>query len=160
MPFSSSFSFLFFCSVFVFPLPFVVLRVPLPFSSFLFRSFCLFVISFSVFFLVSPSSLFFSLLWFPWWWILLFCYFVLALHPPRAPCEPEECVFPFRALLSCVLDVDLFRFTSLSSLFSVSVLVCIYLALLFVFPPEVILIFRSRVIGACPVTTDCIVAMS
>ena len=26
------------------------------------------------------------------------------------------------------------------------------------FPPEVI--FRSRVVGACPVTTDCIVAMS
>ena len=33
-----------------------------------------------------------------------------------------------------------------------------YLLFLFCFPPEVI--FRSRVIGACPVTTDCIVAMS
>ena len=38
-------------------------------------------------------------------------------------------------------------------------LLCIILILFFIcFPPEVI--FRSRVTGACPVTTDCIVAMS
>ena len=49
-------------------------------------------------FLGSPSSIFFSLHCFPWWRILLFCYFVSALHPPRAPCEPEVCVFPLRAV--------------------------------------------------------------
>ena len=65
-------------------------RFPSPFFSsvsvfhslFLFRSFCPFVLSFSDLFLVSPSSLFFSLPCFPWWRILLFWYFVLALHPP------------------------------------------------------------------------------
>ena len=44
---------------------------------------------------------FFALLFaslFPWWRILLFCYFGSALHPPRAPCEPEVRVFP------CVLS--------------------------------------------------------
>ena len=41
---------------------------------------------------------------------------------------------------------DLFQLSCVSS----SVFIC--------FPPEVI--FHSRVIGACPVTTDCIVAMS
>ena len=40
----------------------------------------------------------------------------------------------------------------------VSVIVCIIFGFLFVFPPEVI--FRTGVIGACPVTTDCIVTMS
>ena len=35
-----------------------------------------------------------------------------------------------------------------------------YLLFLFVFLPEAIFLFRSRVIGACPVTTGCIVAMS
>ena len=39
-----------------------------------------------------------SLPCFPWWRILLFCYPVSALHPPRAPCEPEVCVFPLRAV--------------------------------------------------------------
>ena len=34
----------------------------------------------------------------------------------------------------------------------------LYYLLFFVFPPD--LIFRSRVIGTCPVTTNCIVAMS
>ena len=41
---------------------------------------------------------------------------------------------------------DLFQLLHVSS--------CVFIC----FPPEVI--FRSRVIGACPVTTDCIVAMS
>ena len=48
--------------------------------------------------LVSPSSLLLSLPCFPWWRIVLFCYFVSALHPPRAPCEPEVCMFPLRAV--------------------------------------------------------------
>ena len=34
---------------------------------------------------------------------MLFCYFVLALHPPRAPCEPEVCVFPLRAVFFLAL---------------------------------------------------------
>ena len=33
---------------------------------------------------LSPSSLLLSLPCFPWWRILLFCYFVSALHPPPA----------------------------------------------------------------------------
>ena len=37
-------------------------------------------------------------------------------------------------------------------------LLCVLCSVLICFPPEVI--FRSRVIGACPVTTDCIVAMT
>ena len=35
---------------------------------------------------------------------MLFCYFVSALPPPRAPCQPEVCLFPLRA---CVAGVDL-----------------------------------------------------
>ena len=56
-------------------------------------------LSFSVCFLVSSSSLFFSPPCFPWWRVPFFCYFALALHLPRAPpCEPEQCVFPLRAV--------------------------------------------------------------
>ena len=96
-----SFSFSFFSFFFFFflrfPLHFVVLRVPLPF--FLFS----FVLSFRLvvfrLFLVSPSSLFFLLPCFPWWRILLFCYFVSALHPPRDPCETEVYAYsPLRAV--------------------------------------------------------------
>ena len=65
---------------------------------------------------VSPTSLFFSL---PpcvlWLLILSFCYFVSALTPPRAPCEPQVCVLPLRSAFSCVVDVDLF--SSVPSLF-------------------------------------------
>ena len=39
-----------------------------------------------------------SLLSFWWRILLLFCYFVLALHPLHASCEPEVCVFPVRAV--------------------------------------------------------------
>ena len=45
-----------------------------------------------------------------------FCYYVISSRrytPPRAPGEPEVCVFPVGAdfcLLSCVLDADLFYF--------------------------------------------------
>ena len=48
-------------------------------------------------FLVWPYSLFFSLPCFPWWRILLYCYFVSVPHPTRAPCEPKVCV-PLRAV--------------------------------------------------------------
>ena len=147
--------------------------------------------------------------------VYLFCYFVSVLSHPRAAWEPELRVFPILAccLLSCVLDVHYYYFSSLPSLFRsiwksfvssclflvgimlsprfrfllrlvehmiciliriyvrwshvfiflvwgirfVSVIVCIN-SRFSCFPPEVI--FRSRVIGACPVTTDCIVAMS
>ena len=48
---------------------------------------------------VPGITLFFSLLpCFPWWRIQLFCDFVSVLHPPRAACEPEVCVFPLRAV--------------------------------------------------------------
>ena len=61
-------------------------------------------------FLVSPSSLIISLPCFPWWRILLLCYFVSALHPPPRSLRAEVCVFPLRAVSSCVVDVDLFLF--------------------------------------------------
>ena len=79
---------LFFSFFFVFCLPFIVLRVPLPFS------YCLSVVSFFLVFLLSPSLLYFSLPSFPWWRILIFCYIVSVLHPPRVGCAPEACVFP------------------------------------------------------------------
>ena len=105
--FFSFFSFFFFFFL-RFPLHFVVLRVPLPF--FLFS----FVLSFRLvvfrLFLVSPSSLFFLLPCFPWWRILLFCYFVSAIHPPRTPCEPEVCVFP-------LCDVFVYAFLMLVFIF-------------------------------------------
>ena len=53
-------------------------------------------------------------------------------------------------------------FLFLSEVYDLFQLMCVLSSVfnfeVFVFPPEVI--FRSRVIGACPVTTDCIVAMS
>ena len=49
-------------------------------------------------------------------------------------------------------------FLFLSEVYDVFQLLCYYLLCFICFPPEVI--FRSRVIGACPVTTDCIVTMS
>ena len=53
------------------------------------------------------------------------------LHPPRASCEPEECAFTLAySLLPCVLAIDLFYFSSLPSLFSISILdiVCFILS--------------------------------
>ena len=51
--------------------------------------------------------------------------FRLGATPPRAPCEPEVCVFPLRAvffLLSCVADVGLsFIFFFSSFPFSISI---------------------------------------
>ena len=123
MPFSSSFPFfcfLFFVFFFV-SLLFVVLRVPFLDSFFVhFLSFRLVVFRLI---LVSPSSLLLSLPCFPWWRILLFCYFVSALHPPRAHCEPQVCVFPLRAIffLCCVADVDLSFFFFSSCPFSISI---------------------------------------
>ena len=79
---------------------------------FLFRSFLSFRLVAFRLIPVSPSSLLLSLPCVPGWRILLFCYFVSALlvHTPRAPCEPEVCVFPLRAVffLFCVADVDLY----------------------------------------------------
>ena len=79
-------------SFFLFFLVFFVVRFSSPFcrspcspSLFLFS----FVLSFRILvfrlFLVSPSSTFFSLPCFPWWRILLFCYFVSALRRTPSP---------------------------------------------------------------------------
>ena len=121
------FVFLFFFpfSFFVFTLLFVVLRVP---SSFLFRSFRLFVLSFSVFsciafffaFIFASFSAFLKV----WWRILLLCYFVSARHPAHAPCEPEVCKFPLRAVLFLallMLTCFVFFFYSLPSLFRIRI---------------------------------------
>ena len=188
-------------------------------SFFLFPSFCLFVSSFSVCFLYRLLRFSFR---FPAFLGGGFCCSVVSswrYTPPRAPCEPEVCVFPLRAVFFLALliltyssifilflaffdfDLDMVCFilsfsceyyavssVSISAatrlaydvyldtyvrwyhLFIfvwgirlVSVIVCIiFVLLLFLlssfficFPLEVI--FRSRVIGACPVTTDCVV---
>ena len=53
-----------------------------------------------------------------WWRILLFCYFVSALHLPRAPREPEVCVFLLRTVfVRAFLMSTYFIFFSLPSLF-------------------------------------------
>ena len=101
--------FLSFLSFSVFPFPFLVLLS--------------FVLSFRLdvfrLFLVSPpsSSLVLSLPCFPWWRILLFWYFVSSLHPPSAPCEPQVCVFPLRAVFFLAFLLFTFFFFSLPSLF-------------------------------------------
>ena len=53
--------------------------------------------------------------------------------------------------------VDL-TFLFLSEVYYLVQLLCVRPSAFICFPPEVI--FRSRVVGACPVTTDCMVAMS
>ena len=119
MPFSFSFSFFSFYSIFIFPLPFVVLRVPLPFSFVVFFVFssCLFSVCFHY------RLLLFSLR-FPAFLGGGSCYFVFSswLYTPRAPCEPEVCAYS-----PCVLSSLLrscccfFIFSSLPSLFSISI---------------------------------------
>ena len=49
-------------------------------------------------------------------------------------------------------------FLFLSEVYDLFQLLCVLSSAFSCFPPEVV--FRSRVVGACPVTTDCIVAMS
>ena len=87
--------FLSFLSFSVFPFPFLI---PFSFVLSLVLSSCRFplvsCIAFFAFIVASPL---------PWWRILLFCYFVSALHPPRAPCEPEVVVFPLRAVFFLAL---------------------------------------------------------
>ena len=94
---------------------FVVLRVPFFVLFSFILSCCLFVFRLL---LESLSLLLFSL---PWWRIMLLCYCVSALCPPRAPCDPKERVFPLPlscGLLSCVVDLDLsLLVSSLPSLF-------------------------------------------
>ena len=115
IPYVLPFSFSFF-SFFVVPLLFVVLSVPVPF-------YLPFVLPFRLvgfrLFLVSPSSLFFSFPSFPSWRVLLFSYFISALHRPPHFLRACSMRIPLACcLLSCVLDVDFF---SSPSLFSTSI---------------------------------------
>ena len=88
----------FLCALYIPVHVFVVLRVPIHCSFSFVLSFRLVIFRLL---LVSPPSLLFALPCCPR--ILLFCYFVSALHPPRAPCEPEVCVFPLRAVFFLAL---------------------------------------------------------
>ena len=112
-----------------FPFPFLsffFLRFSSPFcrspcspSLLLFRSFCPLVLSFSVCFLY--RLLRFSLRFpaFPWWRILLLCFFILSrlfAPPPHALLATLKYAYSPCVLSSCVLDADLF-FSSLASLF-------------------------------------------
>ena len=103
-PYRFPFLFPFFSFLRFFPLSFLSFSVS--HSSFLFRSFFSFRLFVFRLILVSPSSLLFSRPCLSWWRIMFFCYFVSALHPACAPCEPEVCVLPLRAVffLSCVAD--------------------------------------------------------
>ena len=93
--FFSSFSFSFFFSFFVFPLLFVVLRVPVPCSFFVrfVLSSCRFpfvsCVAFFAFLLVSLLSLMADYI------ILLFR---LGATPLCALCEPQACVLPLRSV--------------------------------------------------------------
>ena len=78
---------------------------------------------------------------------------------------------PFRFLLRLVQHIRTYdisicilirtyadlTFLFLTEVYDLFQLLCVLPSVFICFPPEVI--FRSRVIGACPVTTDCIVAM-
>ena len=69
-------------------------------------------------FLYRLVRFFFSLPCFPSWRILLFCYFVSALHPPPRSLRAWSMRIPLACcLFSCVVDVDLSIFSSLPSLF-------------------------------------------
>ena len=105
------FFFSFFSFLFFFPLLFVVLRVPflVPFSFVFVLSSCRFPFDSCIAFAFTFASL-----------LSLgggFCYILLfrvgATPPPRAPCEPEVCVFPLRAVLLPCVAVDLSSFSLL-----------------------------------------------
>ena len=67
---------------------------------------------------------------FPWCRIMLFCFFVSALHPPRAPCKPEVCVFPLRTFffLALLMLTYLFFFLRFPSFFDFDLdIVCFHL---------------------------------
>ena len=62
-------------------------------------------------------------------------------------------------LIRTYADLTFFFLSEVQYTYDLFQLLCVLSSVfIFVFPPGVI--FRSRVIGACPVTTDCIVAMS
>ena len=65
-----------------------------------------------------------------------------------------------RLAYSCILirTYGDLTFLFLSEVYDLFQLLCVLSSAFICFPPEVT--FRSRVIGACSVTTDCIVAMS
>ena len=92
-------------------------------SLFLFRSFLSFRLVVFRLILESPSSLVLSFPCFPWSVAdSVFCYLVSAIHPPRAPCEREVCVF--QCMLSSFLRcwcwlIFVFFFTSFP--FSISI---------------------------------------
>ena len=93
-------------------------RCHCPPSLFLFRSFRPFVLSFAFVSCIACFP-FFSLPCFPWWRILLFCYFVSALHPPRLASVKYACSPCVQSL--CVFDVDFFFFFFSSVPFPISI---------------------------------------
>ena len=100
-----------------FPFSFFFLRFSFPFRRSPFPpsfSFCLFVVSFSCFFLYHLRS-FFALPCSPWWRILFFC--VGATYPPPAqPARLQVWVFPLRAVFFLAFFL-LIYFVFLLSLF-------------------------------------------
>ena len=80
-------------------------RFPCPIPSSFFVRLCLFVVVVFRLMLVSPFPLFLSLPCFPWWRIVLLCYFVSALHPSMR--ISIACRF-----LPCFANVDLSWFLS------------------------------------------------
>ena len=121
------------------------LRIPLPVSLFFFLAFFPFT---------SFSFLLFSFLFrfrFGLQFVSCCLFLVSIMLSPRFVFRLVQrviCIWYVRTLISLFLRLLGIRF--------VSVIVCIIFR--FIFPPEVI--FHSRVIGACPVATDCVVATS
>ena len=106
----------FFLSLF-FPLLFVVLPLPCSFFVRFVLSCCrfLFASCMAFFDYIFASSLISSVADY----VILLNNFVSALHLPRAPCEPEVCVFPLRAVFLALLTYFYFSFSSFP--FSISI---------------------------------------
>ena len=110
--------FLFFFSSFFF---FPFFRSPCPIPCSFFVRFRPFVLPFSVWFLYRLLCFCFR---FPAFLGGGFCYSVISSRrytPPRAPCEPEVCVFPLRAVFFLYSVADTFIFFFSSCPFSISI---------------------------------------
>ena len=108
---------------------------------------------------VDLSLFFFSLfsisIWTSFVFILPFScgYYAASLLSVSAATRLDTRYFEVCTLIRTYADVTFLFLSEVHDLFQLCVLSSVFIC----FPPEVI--FRSRVIGACPVTTDCIVAM-
>ena len=117
---------------------------------------CCWLTTFYFFFCSFPFSM---SIWTSFFHLVVFLWVICRLLGFGFCCDSFRIIYT----LSIYLDTyvrwsHLLFFVWGTQLVSVIAVCTYYLLFLLVFPPEVI--FRSSVMGACPVTTDCIVAMS